>query len=335
MMSCDISNRCIYSILFLLGLSVLNATIAAQAAVVKTSYSAITANNSPIWIAKERGFFSKNQLDLQLILIESGTTSIQALIAGETQIAQMGGGSVLSSRLAGADVVAIAGLENRLAFTLVAQKNIKSPAQLRGGRLAISRFGSASDLGARLILQRLGVIPEKEVSILQVGGTSTRLAALAKGSIEATVLTPEFSLLAKKQGFTILATPLSVKIDFPQNGIAVTRPFLSSQPGTVTQFLKAIIEGIHFYKNNRDESIRIMGKYLSIQDHETLEDIYELYKSIFQPLPFCSVEGMQTLLTWMAQKDPRAAEAKAEQFVDSGILKEIEKSGFVSRLYLK
>jgi NitT/TauT family transport system substrate-binding protein len=334
-MSCDISKRYALSILFALGLSVLNATIAAQGAVVKTSYSAITANNSPIWIAKERGFFSKNQLDLQLILIESGTTSIQALIAGETQIAQMGGGSVLSSRLAGADVVAIAGLENRLAFTLVAQKNIKSPAQLRGGRLAISRFGSASDLGARLILQQLGVIPEKEVSILQVGGTSTRLAALAKGSIEATVLTPEFSLLAKKQGFTTLATPLSVKIDFPQNGIAVTRPFLSSQPGAVTQFLKAIIEGIHFYKNNRDESIRIMGKYLNIQDHETLEDIYELYKSIFQPLPFCSVEGMQTLLTWMAQKDPRAAEAKAEQFVDSGILKEIEKSGFVSRLYLK
>ncbi|MBI4526712.1 MAG: ABC transporter substrate-binding protein [Deltaproteobacteria bacterium] len=307
----------------------------AQAVKLRASYSSITANNTPIWITREKGFFNKYQLDLQIVLIESGTTSIQALIAGETQIAQLGGGVVLSSGLSGADVVVVARLENRLAFTLIAQKNIKSSDQLRGKRLAISRFGSASDLGARLILQRSGLMPEKEVSILQVGGTSTRLAALTKGNVESAVLTPEFSLLANKSGFTILATPLSVRIDFPQNAIATSRAFLKAQPESVSQFLKAVIEGVHFYKNSREESIRIMGKYLNIQDQEAMGEIYDLYKNIFLPVPFPTVEGMQTLLSWMAQRDPRAAEAKVEQFIDTTTLKEIEKSGFVSRLYPK
>ena len=306
---------------------------AAQVNRLRVSYSSITANNSPLWVAKEKGLFSKNNLDVQVLLIESGTTSIQALVAGETQIAQLSGGVILSSGLAGADVVSIAGLENRLAFSLIAQKEIKTPEQLKGKRLAISRFGSASDLGARLILQRLGLVPEKDVTLLQVGGTSTRLAAITKGSVEATVITPEFYILAKKAGLTTLADPLSVKIDFPQNGIATSRSFLKSQPEIVTQYLKAIIEAIHYFKNNRDETVRVMGKYLKIEDREALAEIYELYKNILAPLPLSTAEGMQTLLVSMAQRDPRAKDAKAKQFIDSTGLREIEKSGFITGLY--
>lgn len=306
-----------------------------QAQRVRASYSAITANNSPLWIAKEKGIFSKYRLDVQALLIESGTTSIQALVAAETQIANLAGGVVLSSGLAGSDVVCIAGLENRLAFSLITQREIKSVPQLKGTKLAISRFGSASDLGARLILQRLGLNPEKDVTILQVGGTSTRLAAMTKGTVEAAVITPEFHILAKKAGFNTLADPLSVKIDFPQNGIATSRSFLKAQPEVVAQYLKANIEAIHYFKNNRDDSIRILGKYLRIEDREALAEIYDLYKNILMPLPLPTPEGMQLLLGWMGQRDPRAKEAKAEQFVDSSILREIEKSGFVSALYRK
>jgi len=324
-------SRLFYSLLLLV---LCHASIAsAQATRLKTSYSAITANNSPLWIAKEKGFFSKHHLDVQVVLIESGTTSIQALVAGETQIAQLSGGVILSSGLAGSDVVSIAGLENRSPFSLITQKEIKSADQLKGKKLAISRFGSASDLAARLILQRLGLTPEKDVTLLQVGGTSTRLAAMAKRSVDAAVLTPEFYLLAKKAGFVTLADPLSVKIDFPQNTIATSRAFLKSQPEAVTQYLKAAIEAIHYFKNNREESIRILGKYLGIQDREALAEIYELYKNVLAPLPLSTVEGMQMLLGWMAQRDPRAKEARAEQFIDSTSLREIEKSGFVASLY--
>ncbi|MBI4527407.1 MAG: ABC transporter substrate-binding protein [Deltaproteobacteria bacterium] len=212
---------------------------------------------------------------------------------------------------------------------------IKSAEQLKGKRLAISRFGSASDLAARLILQRLGLVPERDVTILQVGGTSTRLAAMTKGSVESAVITPEFYILAKKAGFTTLADPLSVKIDFPQNGIATTRSFLKAQPDTVSHYLKAVIEAIHYFKNNREESVRILGKYLKIEDRQALAEIHDLYKNILAPLPLSTVEGMQMLLGWMGQKDPRAKEARAEQFIESTPLKEIEKSGFVAALYQK
>jgi len=322
-----------FSLLALLSFQV--AAASAQMTKLKVSYSSITANNSPVWLAKEKGLFSKHRLDTQVLLIESGTTSIQALVAGETQIAQLGGGVILSSGLAGADVVSIAGLENRSAFSLITQKEIKSAEQLEGKRLAISRFGSASDLAARLILQRLGLVPDKDVTLLQVGGTSTRLAAINKGSVESAVITPEFYILAKRIGVTTLADPLSVKIDFPQNAIATSRSFLKSQPETVTQYLKAVVEAIHYFKNNRDESMRIMGKYLKIEDREALVEIYELYKNILAPIPFSTVEGMQMLLGWMGQRDPRAKEARAEQFIDSSSLREIEKSGFISSLYQK
>lgn len=323
----------LFSLLTLLSFQV--GAASAQMTKLKVSYSSITANNSPVWLAKEKGLFSKHRLDTQVLLIESGTTSIQALVAGETQIAQLGGGVILSSGLAGADVVSIAGLENRSAFSLITQKEIKSAEQLKGKRLAISRFGSASDLAARLILQKLGLVPDKDVTILQVGGTSTRLAAITKGSVEAAVITPEFYILAKKAGVTTLADPLSVKIDFPQNAISTSRSFLKSQPETVTQYLKAILEGIHYFKSNRDESMRIMGRYLKIEDREALAEIYELYRNVLAPIPFSTVEGMQMLLGWMGQRDPRAREARAEQFIDSTSLREIEKSGFISSLYQK
>lgn len=325
-------NARLWSFCFVI-LSALIATASAQTTRLKTSYSAITANNSPVWIAKEKGFFEKNHLDVQVLLIESGTTSIQALVAGETQIAQLSGGVILSSGLAGSDVVCISGLENLSAFSLIAQKEIKSAEQLKGKRLAISRFGSASDLAARLILQKLGLNPDKDVTLLQVGGTSTRLAAITKGAVESTVITPEFYILARKAGVTTLADPLSAKIDFPQNSIATSRSFLKSHPETVSQYLKAIIEATHYFKNNRDESVRILSKYLKIDDKEALTQIYDLYKNILQPITYPTTEGMQLLLGWMAQTDTRAKGAKAEQFIDAVPLKEIEKSGFVAELY--
>ena len=154
------------------------------------------------WLAKDAKIFEKHGLSVDVVLIESGVTTVQALTAGETQIAMGGGTVAVSSNLAGSDIVSIASIESRLPYALLAQKEIKTIDQLKGKRLAVSRFGSASDLAARLILQRYGLVPDKDVTILQTGGTSTRLSALSKRSIDSTVLTPEFFNVGKKAGFT-------------------------------------------------------------------------------------------------------------------------------------
>jgi ABC-type nitrate/sulfonate/bicarbonate transport system substrate-binding protein len=220
-------------------------------------------------------------------------------------------------------------------YALLAQKETKTLEQLKGKKLAVSRFGSASDLAARLILQRYGLVPDKDVVILQVGGTSTRLSALSKRSIDSTVLTPEFFTLAKKAGFTILVDPTQYEIPFPQLEVLTSRAFLKTQADTITRYMRAIIEGIYAVKRNPEPSIRALSKYLKINDREALEEVYRLYKELYPPVPHPSPAAIQTQLTWMAEKDPRAKAAKPEQFIDGTIVREIEKSGFVAHLYNK
>ena len=234
----------------------------AQLTRLKTSYSALTANMAAYWLAKDAKIFEKHGLSVDVVLIESGVTTVQALTAGETQIAMGGGTVAVSSNLAGSDIVSIASIESRLPYALLAQKEIKTIDQLKGKRLAVSRFGSASDLAARLILQRYGLVPDKDVTILQTGGTSTRLSALSKRSIDSTVLTPEFFNIGKKAGFTILVDPTQYDIPFPQLEVITTRAFLKAQPDVATRYLRAIIEGIYMVKNNPEPSIRALAKYL-------------------------------------------------------------------------
>jgi NitT/TauT family transport system substrate-binding protein len=307
----------------------------AQLTRLKTSYSALTANMAAYWLAKDSKIFEKHGLNVDVVLIESGVTTVQALTAGETQIAMGGGTVAVSSNLAGSDIVSIASIESRLPYALLSQKDIKTIDQLKGKRLAISRFGSASDLAARLILQRYGLVADKDVTILQTGGTSTRLSALHKRSVDATILTPEFFTLAKKAGFTILADPTQYEIPFPQLEVITSRAFIKSNADVATRYLRAIIEGIYAVKNNPEPSIRALGKYLKIDDREALEEVYRLYRDIYPQIPHPSPAAIQTQLTWMAERDPRAKAAKPEQFIDGTILREIEKSGFVAKLYQK
>ena len=320
-------------ILGLLASGALAGPVHAQLSRLKTSYSALTANMAAYWLAKEAKIFEKHGLSVDVVLIESGVTTVQALTAGETQIAMGGGTVAVSSNLAGSDIVSIASIESRMPYALLSQKETKTLDQLKGKRLAVSRFGSASDLAARLILQRYGLVPDKDVTLLQTGGTSTRLSALSKRSVDATVLTPEFFNVAKKAGFTILVDPTQYDIPFPQLEVITGRMFLKAQPDLVTRYLRAIIEGIYMVKNNPEPSIRAMSKYLRIDDREALEEVYRLYKEIYPPIPHPSPAAIQTQLTWMAERDPRAKQAKPEQFIDGTILREIEKSGFVTRLY--
>ncbi len=163
----------------------------AQLTRLKTSYSALTANMAAYWLAKETKLFEKHGLDVDVVLIENGTITIQALIAGETDIAMGGGTVAVSSALSGSDLVSIASIESRLPYGLLAQKEIKTLDQLKGKIHAISRFGSIADLGSRLIFQKFGLVPDKDVTLLQIGGTSTRLAALSKRTVDSTILTPD------------------------------------------------------------------------------------------------------------------------------------------------
>ncbi|HET9296062.1 MAG TPA: ABC transporter substrate-binding protein, partial [Candidatus Binatia bacterium] len=149
------------------------------------AYSSVSGNMAPLWITHERGFFRKNGLDVQIVFIESGSTAVQSLSNKDVAFAQMAGAGVLQSRLRGSDVVMIAGFLNTLDYQLMVEKSITRPEQLKGKTMAVSRFGSSSDFATRYALEKFGLVPEKDVPILEIGSQPARFAALESGKIQA------------------------------------------------------------------------------------------------------------------------------------------------------
>src|SRR5882724_12011403 len=152
------------------------------------AYSSVSANMAPLWITQERGFFRKYGLDVQIVFIESGNTTVQNLISKEVAFAQMAGAGAIQSRLRGSDVVMIAGFLNTLDYQLMVDKSITRPDQLKGKIMAVSRFGSSSDFATRYALEKYGLVPEKDVTILEIGSQPARFSALETGKIHGVMI---------------------------------------------------------------------------------------------------------------------------------------------------
>jgi NitT/TauT family transport system substrate-binding protein len=301
---------------------------------VNVAYSSISGNNAPLWVTQERGFFRKYGLDVQAILIESGTTAVQSLLSGEISFAHMAGAAVMQSNLRGADAVMIAGVVNTLIFQLYADKGISRPEQLKGKAVGVTRFGSSTDFAMRYALERYGLEPGKDVTILQLGNVPAILAALEAGKLQGAMLSPPTTLRAKKAGFPVLADLQMLGLEYQHTGIATTRSLIKSKPELVRDFMRAYVEGIHYAKTHRKESLEILAKYLRTDDKDVLEETYETIMVTLVPeKPYPTLKGMQIMLREMGAKDPVARSAKPEQFVDLTFVKELDSSGFIDRLY--
>src|SRR5262245_41054600 len=181
-----------------------NNTIQAQATRINMGYSAISGNALPAWIARDAGIFEKNGLDAQLVYFTGGTTAVMALISGDTPFAYLAGPAVVNAVLAGSDATLIAGGITSFNYYLVSRADIKTAEQLKGGIVAISRFGSASDVVARFALSKIGLAPERDVTIVQIGGATARVDAVLTGRAQATVLDPLPSIIAQKRGMNLV-----------------------------------------------------------------------------------------------------------------------------------
>jgi NitT/TauT family transport system substrate-binding protein len=301
---------------------------------VNVAYSSISGNNAPLWVTQEKGFFRKYGLDVQAILIESGTTAVQSLISGEISFAHMAGAAVMQSNLRGADTVMIAGVVNTLIFQLYTDKSISRPDQLKGKAVGVTRFGSSTDFAMRYALDRYGLEPGKDVTILQLGNVPAILSALEAGKLQGAMLSPPTTLRAKKAGFPVLADLQMLGLEYQHTGIATTRSLIKSRPELVRNFMKAYVEGIHYAKTHRKESLEILAKYLRTDDKDVLEETYEsIMLTLVPEKPYPTLKGIQIMLRELGAKDPAARSAKPEQFVDLTFVKELDGSGFVDRMY--
>jgi NitT/TauT family transport system substrate-binding protein len=298
------------------------------------AYSSLSGNMAPMWITHERGFFRKHGLDVQLVFIESGSTTVQSLISGDVALAQMAGAGAIQSHLRGSDVVMIAGVVNTLTFKFYVDRNIKQPEDLKGKTIAVTRFGSSTDFAARYALERYGLLPEKDVAILQAGNMPAMIASLESGKIQGAMLSSPFTLTAKKLGFPVLADLQMLGLEYQHTGLATTRALIKSRPDLVRSVMRAYVEGIHYYKTQRADSLAILAKYLKTSDTEVLTEVYEDIGLTLTPQkPYPTMRGIEIMLRELAARDPKSKAARPEEFVDLTFIKELDSSGYIDRLY--
>ncbi len=309
-------------------------TVVASPEKINLAYSSISGNMAPLWAAYEGGFFQNYGLDVQLIFVEGGPRAIQTLISGDATMAQVAGSAVVQANLRGSDVVLIGGVLNTFDYQFIVDKGITRPDHLKGKAVAVSRFGSSSDFATRYALERFGLVPERDVRIVQIGSQPARFAALEEGKIQGLMLSVPFTLRAKKAGFPVLADLQMLGLEYQHTGLATTRSLIASRPDLVRRVMKAYVEGIHFYKSHPKEALAILQKYLKSYDIESLRDTYEtIGLTLIPERPYPTLRGVQTILHELSEKEPKARSARPEQFVETSFLRDLDRSGFIDRLY--
>jgi NitT/TauT family transport system substrate-binding protein len=308
---------------------------AAQSFKVAVGYSGISADQLVIWVAKDAGIFAKNNLDVQIVYFTGGTTSVMAMVSGDAPMIQASGPGIVSAALAGADAVYVVGGIVTLDYWLMTQPEIKTPEQLKGGSVAIARFGGAADFVARFALVRLGLNPLKDVTIVQTGSTPERLAAMESRRVQGTVLVSPMTFIAQKKGYYLMGDVAALGLAYQHQGGATTRKFIREHPDVVRNFVKSYIETVHRMKTDRQGGMKILAKYLHLDDQEVLEKTYDgsIADNKLPPKQYPTLEGIKTILDQLGQKDPKARAAKPQDFVDARFVEEFDKNGFIDNLY--
>lgn len=298
------------------------------------AYSAISPSQAPAWVAQEAGIFRRYGLEAQLIFVESGSRTVQTLVSGDVVAAQVAGISVIQSNLQGSGVVMIAGFLNTMDYKFIVSRDITRPDQLKGKTVAVSRIGSSSDFATRYALEKYGLVPDKDVSILQIGSQPARFSALETGKIHGVMIAIPLTAKATKLGHNTLADLQMLGLEYQHTGLAVTQNLIKTQPDLVRNVLKSFVEGIHYMKTHRKESLAILNKYLKTDDPDALVEAYEsIGQALIPEKPYPTVKGIQIMLREMGIKDASVRSARPEQFVDMTFIKELDSSGFIDRMY--
>jgi ABC-type nitrate/sulfonate/bicarbonate transport system substrate-binding protein len=282
-----------------------------------------------LWVAEVGGLFSKNGLSAELVYTRA---AIETLIAGEVEFGQMTGALMFSARLQGADPVMLAGVQDILNDRLVVRPNINSVEDLKGKRIGVFRFGSASHMRLLNVLPRYGM-GERDVTFLQVGDTPERLIALNGGSIDATLLSPPDHLEALRAGTKILLNLRDLNVSYQGTGLVTTQRLLGRNRDLARRVVKTFVEAIHLVRTNPALSKRAFAKYRQTKDEKRIEDAYQTLREVVKPKPYPSVEGFKTIINDALERMPAAKSANPKDFIDTSLLEELDRSGYIDGLY--
>ena len=281
---------------------------------------------APLWITKEAKLFEKYGNNVQLIFIQGASSAAAALSSGDAQVGMFSPQVVISTPAL--DLVMFGRLGNSMDNRIFARKGIKSLKEVK--RVAISRFGSNADFAARFLLQREGLKPDIDVALLQVGNQSNRIVAVETNNADAAMLTPPMTLQARKLGMTLLVDASKLNIPYSSLMFVARRSYLTKNRADLVNFTKAMIEGVDYYKANKEFSLKVLSKYMKVQDREVLEENFREYDFPLKPYP--AREYYELPIQEVGKKDPKVLKENPERYADMSLVKEIESSGFIDKV---
>lgn len=301
---------------------------------IKIAYSSPDATNFTWFAALDAGFYRKNGLEVELIFIQSSTAAVSSLIAGDIQVSNNSGGAVANAVVGGALLAMTACYVNTLPYELVVAESIKSAEDLKGKSIGISRVGSASDVAARVLVKGLGLEPVRDVAILQVGGPPERAAAFRTGRIVGFPSPPGTIQLAKGMPHRILigTADFQKRYEFPMICSTTSKAYLTSHREIVRKITMALIEATHFLKTRKEDSKKILSKYTRQTNPGYLEDSYVAMAKLHDRVPLVTREGTEVQIKEALARKPGAI-LRVEDIVDDSIVRELDKNGFIDRIY--
>jgi NitT/TauT family transport system substrate-binding protein len=303
---------------------------------IRAASGGLSTIHALLWAAYDQQLAKKYGIDMEYIAIENGTVGMQTLVANESQFLFSTSSLAVNANLRGADIAVVAGGLNFIPDKLIVRPEIKRPEDLAGKRLAISRFGSSSETSAKLTLEKVGVKPDS-VSLIQLGGVSTRQAALMAGQVQATILSDPQATAATNAGMKLWVDLSESKWGLPRfcfNCFMAKRSFLDSNRAAASNFLKAVIEGLYLLKKDKALGVRLIKKYLRLND-EAASIGYDFYiaKHGEGMLSLPERSGLEFVIAEVAKSNPAASKATPEslRLVEPSLLDDIRKSGFLER----
>jgi NitT/TauT family transport system substrate-binding protein len=317
--------------LVVLALMLLVETARAQKLVI--AWTAVSAFNSPFWVMNDAGYYKEEGLNVDTIYIASSPIAAKATLAGEIVISAQNSQVIADSGLQGADLVAIGATVNIVPFYVMAWPEIKTVTDLKGKTIGVSRFGAATDFGMRMFLGKNGLEAHKDVAFIQIGGMPEIAAALSKRIIAAAPMSYPMVYVAEQGGAKVLANLAKDEIPFVHLTLTTTKRFLKEKRSQAKAFLRAYGKAMHFIYSRPAETKTIFAKYTKISDQKILEGSLRYGYEFMEKVPFVKAAGFQVTLDEIARSNPKARQAKPQQFFDNSLVQELADEGFFSKIW--
>jgi NitT/TauT family transport system substrate-binding protein len=298
------------------------------------AYAAVNPTTLPLWIAKEKGFFDNEGLDLQFVYIRTSPTMLSAIVSGDIQAAYTGGTAVLNGAARGIDLQIVANTRSKLTYDIVARPEIKKPADLHGKIFAVQALGGTVWMGAVLGLEYLGLDPVRDnIKLIPFGDQTLLAQALEARRVDATVLDKPASTELKRKGFVLLSELSKADIAFAGTGLTFQRSFIQKRSEAVRRIMCALVRAnaFIFYPSNKTEVIETIVKKLGLQNRALAASTYDEVVQTINQKPYPSIRGLENIQRLLGKLNPDIAKVAPASVVDMSFMDELEKTGFIDR----